>query len=190
MRKTFASCILIFCSVLMAPLFAQDSGPAGSSPRRPAISLESLLERVEARPAKRFLIDLRASPDIYIGGTENAADITYPILLSILRANDLAAVEIEGIVNIVPVQEIRSYPVPIVDPDAKDIPDDEWVSTVVHLKNMSAPQAVPILRPLMPVEAHLAAMPPDTIMIVDRFANVQRIVALLGELDRPPAPSR
>lgn len=35
-------------------------------------------------------------------------------LLSILRANGSAAVEIEGRVNIVPVNDIRTYPLPTV----------------------------------------------------------------------------
>jgi general secretion pathway protein D len=177
--------LLLACCVLAAPLRAQEESTAASGAQGdfPTVSLQALLDRVESRPVKRFLVDRHAQRQIYLAGTP-PEQITYPVLLGILRANGLAAVEIEGIVNIVPVQQIRSYPVPMVEPSDSGIPDDEWVGTIVQLRSMDAAQAVPVLRPLMPVEAHLAAMPPSTIMIVDRFANMRRVVGMLRELDR------
>lgn len=186
MRKTVGWLGVISCVALCMPILAQERAIEAGAGGRPTVLLEDLLGRVQSRPAKQFLVDVRTSREIYIGGTVPDV-VSYPVLLSILRANGLAAVEIEGIVNIVPVAQIRSFPLPIIDPDAEGIPDDEWVSTVVQLRNMNAPQAVPILRPLMPVEAHLAAMPPYSIMIVDRYANVRRIVELLRKLDSVPA---
>jgi hypothetical protein len=41
-----------------------------------------------------------------------------------------------------------------------------------------------ILRPLLPQFAHLAALPPSKLVIVDRYANVQRITAIAESLDQ------
>jgi len=47
-----------------------------------------------------------------------------------------------------------------------------------------AAQLVPILRPLLPQYAHLAALPyENTLLIVDRYANVKRIEAIVKALD-------
>ena len=50
---------------------------------------------------------------IYLAGAEPNY-VTYPVLLSILRANGLAAFESEGRVNIVPDDQIRFYPTRVV----------------------------------------------------------------------------
>ncbi len=78
----------------------------------------------------------------------------------------------------------RQLPVRLVQEDDADIPDDEVVSRIVQMNNMNAPQAVPILRPLLPQYAHLAALPEENVvLIVDRYANVRRLTELLNALD-------
>jgi general secretion pathway protein D len=125
------------------------------------------------------------SPRIFLGGVE-ADDVDYPVLLSILRANGLAAVEIEGRVNIVRDSEVRFLPAPMVQNDDASIAADEWVTRIVTVTNIEAPFLIPILRPLLPQAAHLAGFAPDKIIIMDRYANVQRITAIIRSLDVPP----
>ena len=48
-------------------------------------------------------------------------------------------------------------------------------------------QLVPILRPLLPQAAGLAAFPQtNSLVIVDRFANLRRIEGLIKALDNTP----
>ena len=159
------------------------SGP-NVAPGLPTVELAPILERVGRAANKRFLADGRVGPQIYLGGTE-PNDITYPVLLSILRANNLAAVEIESRVNIVPVNDIRSYPLPMIQNDDASIPADEWVTRVLTTSNVEAAQLVPILRPLLPQWAHLAALPSSRLVVIDRYANVRRIAELVRLLDVP-----
>lgn len=154
------------------------------APGLPTVELAPILQRVGRAANKRFLADGRVGPQIYLGGTEQN-DITYPVLLSILRANNLAAVEIEGRVNIVPVNDIRSYPLPMVQNDDASIAADEWVTRVLTTSNVEAAQLVPILRPLLPQWAHLAALPSSRLVVIDRYANVRRIAELVRLLDVP-----
>jgi type II secretory pathway component GspD/PulD (secretin) len=39
---------------------------------------------------------------------------------------------------------------------------------------------------MLPVTAHMAAMPPNKMIIVDRYANIQRITEVIRSLDVPP----
>ena len=67
-------------------------------------------------------------------------------------------------------------------------PDSEWVAKVIPLHSVSAAYLVPILRPLVPQQGHLAALPcVNTLTIVADFANVRRIETMLQSLDVGPA---
>jgi type II secretory pathway component GspD/PulD (secretin) len=185
-----------------APAEAQRPPPEGSGappvpagPPLPTVSLESLVDRVARSAKKTFLIDSRAAQQVYLGSIKSE-DVNYPTLLAILRANGMAATTIEGRVNIVPLFEIRSLAVPLVQNDDSSIPADEWISRIVTTSKKEASSMVPILRPLLPPAAHLSAMcgtcEPGAqnctscrqLIIVDRYANVQRISAIVKMLDQ------
>ena len=155
-------------------------------PELPTVELAPLLQRVERASNKRFLVDGRIGPQIYLAGVE-PNDVTYPVLLSILRANGLASFEMEGRVNIIPDTDIRFFAPPIGQADDASIAADEWVTRVLTTTNIDAPQLIPILRPMLPQAAHLAAMMPNRIIVMDRYANIQRITAIVRSLDVPAA---
>jgi general secretion pathway protein D len=72
--------------------------------------------------------------------------------------------------------------------DDASIAADEWVTRVLTTTNVEAAQLVPILRPLLPQSAHLAAhATTNQLIVVDRYANVRRITEIVRTLDRPPA---
>ena len=151
----------------------------------PMVELAPVLERVERDSNKRFLVDGSVGPRIFLAGVDTG-EIDYPILLSVLRANGLAAVEIEGRVNIVRESDVRVLPAPIVQTDDATIAADEWVTRVLTTTNIEAAQLVPILRPLLPQAAHLAAHgTTNRLIVMDRYANVQRITEIVRALDVP-----
>ncbi len=167
------------------------AAPNGAQPQRsplsdlPTVALEPLLQRVGRAANKKFLIGY-APTQIYLAGAD-ANEITYPLLLSILRANSMAVVEIEGRLNVVSETVVRNYPVPFANTDDPNIAADEWRTRVLPITNVEAAQLVPILRPLLPQAAHLAAFPPSNqLVIVDRYANLKRITEIVRALDKPP----
>jgi general secretion pathway protein D len=155
------------------------------APELPTVELAPLLGRVARTSNKQFLLDGRVGPQIYLAGVE-ANDITYPVLLAVLRANGLAAVEIEGRVNIMRDTDIRFSATAIVQDDDPSIAADEWITRVLTVTNVDAAQLVPILRPLLPQAAHFAAFPPKHLVVMDRYANVRRISEIVRALDVPP----
>ncbi len=152
----------------------------------PMVELAPLLQRVERASRKRFLVDGKVGPRVFLADVE-ANDVDYPVLLSILRANGLAAIEIEGRVNIVRDSDVRFLPTRVAQTDDPSIAADEWVTRVLKTTNTDAAYLVPILRPLLPQAAHLAAhMTSNQLVIMDRYANVQRITEIVRALDVPP----
>jgi general secretion pathway protein D len=178
------------------PVQASQPAPAAAPPMQPfvlpglpTVPLQPLLDRVSRESKKQFLVDGRVGPEIFLGGARQE-DVTYPLLLSILRANGFGTVEIEGRVNVIPQFEVRFYATPIVQNDDNRVAADEWVTRIVTTTNVDAALLVPILRPLLPQAAHLAAVPPNHLIVMDRYANVQRITAIVRSLDQPGAGQR
>ncbi len=162
----------------------------------PGMELAELLRNVAAVSGRQFLVDGRVPRHIAVRGTD-LDHPTYALLLSILRLNGLAAVELGGRVNVVPAEIIRQYATPIVERDDANVPDDAWVSRVVKT-SVNPASLVPILRPLMPRPAHLVAHvnadgTGGTVLIVDLYANVKRITQLIGALtqadEQAPPPN-
>src|SRR5262249_47722671 len=117
--------------------------------------------------------------------------IDYATLLTILNNNGLAAVNIGGIENIVPVSLVRGYALPIVNQDSASIPDTAWVTRVFQTKNIDPAQLVPVLRPMIPQEGHLVAVSStNSLIIVDRYANVRRMQQLVAAMDKDVGQKR
>jgi general secretion pathway protein D len=146
------------------------------------IPISHLIATVAKKTGKKFVIDPSVHGDAAIVG-QDAANISYNDLLTILHAYGYTAAEYGGYVNVVPETKIRQQPVPEVS--GKDTrPDAEFVSKVITVKSAPAAQLVPILRPLLPQAAHLAALPcANKLIIVDTFANVRRVQAIIDALD-------
>jgi general secretion pathway protein D len=148
--------------------------------------LRALVRDVAVRTHKHFVMDPRAPQSIDLLGLE-PKDVTYPQLLAALAVNGMAAVAGDGIVQVIPTSEIRQDVLPLVAPDNIKTLDDEWVTCVMPIKNISAPQLVPILRPMIPQAGHLAAYPDrNALVIVDRSANVRRLVEIIKILENLP----
>ena len=131
------------------------------------------------------MLDPRLGTEIYLGGVE-PNDVTYPVLLAILRVNGFAAFESEGFVNVIPDTNIRFH-APVVQTDDASIPADLFVTRVLTTVNIGAAQLVPILRPLLPQSAHLAAHAEvNKLIVMDRYENLKRIAEIVRSLDVPP----
>jgi type II secretory pathway component GspD/PulD (secretin) len=105
-----------FGLLLLQPVFAEDE-PASSivneEARPEEVALHPLLEAVSKQTNKPFLIEPRVRAYVKAGGI-TPENITYPILLSVLRINGYAAVTVSGAMNIVPDVYARFYATPII----------------------------------------------------------------------------
>jgi len=147
---------------------------------RDGISLPALLTELGGRLHKNFVLDPRAASTRIDLLTLRPQDITYPQLLSILGLYGLAIVSDGTTAQVIPNTDVRMAALPLESPDNLKTLDDEAVTTIVAVKGTSAAQLVPILRPLLPQWGHLSALPEkNALLIVDRTANVKRLMAII-----------
>jgi general secretion pathway protein D len=189
MKAVLFACVLAMVNVIPAALAADDtsdSALASSATVTQGVDVRALIASVSQRTHKTFLVDPRVAATVHLDGTP-ARDVTYPLLLTILAVHAFAVYEQEGVVVVTPDANERFFPSRIVNPDEIRAPDAEIVTTLVAVKNAKAAELVTILRPLIAVNAQVSAFADrNAVIIVDRAANVRRIVAIIRELDKLP----
>jgi general secretion pathway protein D len=157
---------------------------APTSESAPTVDLVELIGKVAKKTGKPFVLDPRVAGRVQVAGL-NADRVDYETLLAILRVHDMVVFTQGGVVNVVPDAEARQLPMPTVIGDDSKVGSDELITRVVQARNVCVAQLVPILRPMMPQYAHLAAHPDiNMLIIVDRAANVRRIADIVERLEK------
>ena len=167
------------------PLVAAAQEGAQITPNYKDADLGQVIEAVSQVTGKNFIVDPRVRAQVTMLSTAPMSPAAfYEAFLAILQVHGFIAVPSGSVIKIMPDATARQVP-------ANDLPDrvsstsDEIVTQVVQVRNVSAGQLVPILRPMMPQSAHLAAYPSANMLIIsDRASNVNRIVRIVQRIDR------
>jgi general secretion pathway protein D len=151
--------------------------------------INQIIEAVSMATGKNFIVDPRVHAQVtMLSSTPMTPPQFYEAFLAILQVHGFVALPAGNIVKIVPDANMRQYP-------GDDLPDrvsgssDEVVTQVLAVKNVSASQLVPVLRPLMPQNAQLSAVTGANILILsDHASNVNRIMRVIARIDEVGNP--
>lgn len=150
------------------------------------IDIHSLLETVSRRTGKNFIVDPRVQATITVIAIDALEeDQLYESFLSILDVHGLAAVPAGKLIKIVPATVgVQGSVSVITDQYGANGENDELVTRVIAVKNVSAQQLIAVLRPLLPEAASISAeATSNTLVITDRAANINRLEKLVRSLD-------
>ena len=113
-----------------------------------------------------------------------SANELYELFLSVLEVHGYTAVRSGDIVRVIPAKDARSAPLEVSDDRASTV-SDEYMTQVIRLENISAAKLIPVLRPLVPQQAHMAAYAPsNAIIISDVSANIDKIRDIIERMDK------
>jgi general secretion pathway protein D len=148
--------------------------------------LTAVISAVAEATGKNFIIDPRVKGKVtLISNRAMGKEEMYQVLLSILEVHGYAAIPGEGVIKIVPDADAKHSAMPNAT-DRHPGEGDEAVTRVVEVQHINAAQLVPILRPLVPPQGHLAAYPQSNVLIIsDRAANIERLVTIIKKIDQP-----
>jgi general secretion pathway protein D len=169
-------------AAVSAPLEADERPGVAAAPEDAGVPVHAVIRAVAKKTGKRFLIDSKLHGNVLLVG-EEADNVTYGELLAILQAEGFKAVEGGGFVRVIPDAIVRQLALPLVVGTAT-YHDAEYVAAVIPVRKVPAATRVPLLRPLLPQQAHLAAsICSNALLMVDTFANIRRIESLVAALD-------
>lgn len=143
----------------------------------------ALIETVAQVTNKNFVVDPRVKARVtVVSPRPMSEEELYQVFLSVLQVHGFSAVPVGEVIKIVPDVTAKQGPV-IVSQGGEG---DELITRVIPVENVSAAQLVPILRPLVPQQGHLAAYTSSNVLVIsDRAANVDRMETLVEKIDQP-----
>jgi general secretion pathway protein D len=183
-----AACVLLLGGAVERAA-AQQAAPGASAQRiTPSFKdadITQVIEAVGAATGRNIIIDPRVRAQVtMLSSTPMSPDAFYEAFLALLQVHGFVAVPSGNVTKVIPDANARQVP-------GNDLPgrvsatSDEIVTQVVQVRNVSAAQLVPILRPLIPQYGHLAAYPSANILIIsDRANNVNRMLRIIQRIDQ------
>ena len=149
--------------------------------------IRSLISTVSKFTGKNFIVDPRVKAKVTVVSSNTMSpDEVYEVFLSILQVHGFAAVPTGTVIKIVPEVNAKQGPLPLIKGKNVSRTSDELITKIIRLDHVPAAQLVPILRPLVPQQGHLAAYAPtNTLIITDHAANISRLLEIIAGVDRP-----
>jgi len=142
------------------------------------VELPVLARFVSEVTGRNFIVDDRVRGKVtIISPTRITPDEAYLVFQSVLQVKGFTTVPSGAFTKIVPAREA-------VASGARR--GDEVVTRILPLGHAEASGLVPVLQPLVSKDGLLTAYPPtNSLVVVDAGANVDRLAALLADLDVP-----
>jgi general secretion pathway protein D len=148
--------------------------------------IRALISTVSKFTGKNFIIDPRVKAKVtVISANTLSPEEVYEVFLSVLQVHGYAAVTTGAVIKIVPEVNAKQGPLPL-SSNKGNYANDELITKIIRLDHVPASQLVPILRPLVPQQGHLAAYnPTNTLIITDHAGNIRRLMKIIAGVDRP-----
>ena len=146
--------------------------------------IQEVIKFVADVTGKTVVIDPRVKGRVKVISAEPLTKAAlYDLFLSVLEIQGFTAVEVGEVVRILPRKDARTSAVPVTN--KSNLGSDAYITQVIQLYNVSAAKVLPVLRPLAPQHAHLAAYDPsNAIIISDTVANIARLRDVISRIDR------
>src|ERR1700676_651475 len=175
--------LLVSATLPAAPQEKSQDGPT-ITPNYKDADLSQIIQAVSEVTGKNFIIDPRVNAKVtMLSATPMSPAAFYEAFLAVLQVYGYVAVPAGKVIKIIPNTDARQLP-SIDLPNSVSSNSDEIVTQIITMKNISAAQLVPLLRPLIPQQGHLAAYPSGNILIIsDRASNVSRIMRIIERMD-------
>lgn len=146
--------------------------------------IQEVIKFVADVTGKTVVIDPRVKGRVKVISAEPLSkQALYDLFLSVLEIQGFTAIEVGEVVRILPRKDARTSAVPVAS--QANLGSDAYITQVIQLYNVSAAKVLPVLRPLAPQHAHLAAYDPsNAIIISDTVANIARLRDVISRIDR------
>jgi general secretion pathway protein D len=180
LNRTLCVLLLGFCSLVESTaVVAQDF-----TVNLKETDIQELIKFVAEVTGTTIVVDPKVKGTVkVISSKPVSSSELYDLFLSILDVHGYTAVRSGNVVRVIQSKDARSSPVRVATGSLD--PNDEYVTQVIRLENISAAKLIPVLRPLVPQQAHMAAYAPaNAIIISDVAANIERIREIIQSMDR------
>ncbi|WP_321886090.1 type II secretion system secretin GspD [Paraburkholderia bannensis] len=147
--------------------------------------IDQVAKAIGAATGKTIIVDPRVKGQLNLV-SENPVpeDQALKTLQSALRMQGFSLVQDHGVLKVVPEADAKLQGVPTYVGNAPGARGDQVITQVFQLRNESANNLLPVLRPLISPNNTIAAYPGNNALVVTDYAdNVRRIAAIIAGVD-------
>jgi len=145
------------------------------------VDIKKVTQDIAQFSKKTIILDPRVKGRITIYSNANLdRRQVWDVYLRTIQVNGFSAISENGFVRIVPENEATR------DENTASVSSSgDYQTLVIPLINRSTEEVLPMIKPITGRQSHLSSIPSiNSILIVDRFSNVQRINDLIKDLDK------
>ncbi|PCE25259.1 type II secretion system protein GspD [Paraburkholderia acidicola] len=171
--------------LLVAGLITAQSGHAQVTLNFVNAEIDQVAKAIGAATGKTIIVDPRVKGQINLV-SENPVpeDQALKTLQSALRMQGFSMVQDHGVLKVLPEADAKLQGVPTYVGNAPAARGDQVITQVFQLKNESANNLLPVLRPLISPNNTVAAYPANNTLVVTDYAdNVRRIAQIIAGID-------
>jgi general secretion pathway protein D len=172
-------------ALLVAGLITAQTAQADVTLNFVNADIDQVAKAIGAATGKTIIVDPRVKGQLNLV-SENSVpeDQALKTLQSALRMQGFALVQDHGVLKVVPEADAKLQGVPTYVGNTPTARGDQVVTQVFTLRNESANNLLPILRPLISPNNTVAAYPANnTIVVTDYADNVRRIAQIIAGVD-------
>ena len=147
--------------------------------------IDQVAKAIGAATGKTIIVDPRVKGQLNLVSEQPVAqDQALKTLQSALRMQGFALVQDHGVLKVVPEADAKLQGVPTYVGNSTPARGDQVVTQVFQLRNESANNLLPVLRPLISPNNQIAAYPANNTLVVTDYAdNVRRIGQIIQGID-------
>jgi len=144
------------------------------------VDIKNVTQDIAQFSKKTIILDPRVKGKISIYSNASLdRDQVWNVYLRTIQVNGFSAISDNGFVRIVPENEATRDLNFALDERA------DYVTEIIALKNRGTDEVLPMLKPITGRQSHLSSIASvNSLLIVDRSSNVERIKNLLKDLDK------
>lgn len=146
--------------------------------------LVAVINSVSEITGKNFIIDPRVKGKVTVVSSQplNEEEV-YSVFLSVLQIHGFSTIPTENAIKIVPDATAKQTATAL--SNGRSVPGDQLITRVLKISHINATELVPILRPLVAQQGHLAAYSATNVLIVsDRASNIKRVERIITMIDK------
>ena len=174
--KFVTKCTLITLFIVAQNLYSQDTYILNYED----VDIRKVTQDIAQFSKKTIILDPRVKGKITIYSNANLdSNQIWDVYLRTIQVNGFSAISEDSFVRVVPENEATRD-------QTRDYSNGGGFETeVIPLINRSTEEILPMIKPITGRQSHLSSIPSvNSILIVDRASNIERIKELLSDLDK------
>lgn len=150
------------------------------------VDIATVVKFISDITKKNFVFDERVKGTItIIAPSKLSVDEAFSLFTSVLELKGFTIIPSGKVYKIIPIAQAKQLGTQIVRDETTTV-SDAYITRLIPLHYISSANAVNFLQPIISKDGYIASFgPSNMLMIVDSVTNIEKVLDILGSIDKP-----